>query len=91
MNVTVRVPAPLRKCCGGASTLAVDADSVQGVLDELERAHPELHRSVCHETGAVRPHVNLFVNQTQVAKPDGLSTRLAAGDVVTIFPAVSGG
>jgi molybdopterin converting factor small subunit len=46
---------------------------------------------VCDETGAVRRHINLFVNSSHVRDRDGLDTPLAAGDVLTILPAVSGG
>src|SRR5262245_16634441 len=50
-TVTVQVPPPLRACCAGASALSVPAASVRGLLDELERSHPSLHRSICDETG----------------------------------------
>jgi molybdopterin converting factor small subunit len=65
--------------------------SVQRVLEELLRSHPALHRSVCDETGAVRRHVNLFVNANHMRDRDGLDTPLVAGDVLSIYPAVSGG
>jgi MoaD family protein len=90
-TITVHVPAPLRDCCGGASRLGVAAASVRAVLGELERLYPRLHRSVCDETGAVRRHVNLFVNTAHVREREGLDTKLAPGDEVTILPAVSGG
>ena len=60
-------------------------------LEELARSYPTLHRNVCDETGAVRRHVNLFVNTYHMRDRNGLDTPLAPGDVVTILPAVSGG
>ena len=90
-KIQVHVPSPLRVRSGGASTLSVVAASVREVLDELERSYPDLHRSVLDETGAVRRHVNLFVNDTHIRDRDGIDTALAPGDVVTILPAVSGG
>lgn len=90
-DITVRVPTPLRACCGGASELSLAAPSVRAVLDELERNHPALHRSVCDETGALRRHINVFVNSSHVRDRDGLDTPLAPGDVVFLLPAVSGG
>ena len=90
-DVTVWVPTPLRACCGGAAEVSVAAADVRGALSELARRWPELHRSVCDETGAVRRHVNLFVNRAHVRDRDGLETLLVAGDVVMILPAVSGG
>jgi molybdopterin converting factor small subunit len=90
-SVTVFVPPPLRRYCDGAATLDVAAPDVRAVLDELARLHPSLYSGVCDEQGAVRRHVNLFVNMDHVRDRDGLATRLAPGDEVTILPAVSGG
>jgi molybdopterin converting factor small subunit len=90
-NVTVFVPAPLRTYAGGSAELRLEAESVRAVLEDLERRHPGLYRSVCDETGAVRRHVNLFVNELHMRERDGLDTALAPGDKVTILPAVSGG
>ena len=90
-SITVRFPGSLRAHCGGASKLTVSAADVQGVLDAIERLHPNLHRDICEETGKVRRHLNLFVNMDNVRDLHGLVTKLAPGDVVTILPAVSGG
>ena len=90
-SVKIRIPSVLRDCCRGASELSLPAQSVRAALAELERRYPSLYRSVCDETGAVRRHVNLFVNTTHVREREGLDTTLVPGDVVTILPAVSGG
>ena len=91
MAITVLVPSPLRPYCGGASELGISAPNVRAALEELERRHPTLYRNVCDETGAVRRHVNLFVNTSHVRDREGLDTALMPGDVLTILPAVSGG
>jgi len=91
MTITVHLPSALRAYCQGASKLVLSAASVRAALEEIERSHPPLYRSVCDETGAVRRHVNLFVNTDHVRDREGLDTALAAGDVLTILPAVSGG
>ena len=77
--------------CGGASQLKLSAPSVRAVLDELERRHPSLYRGICDDTGAVRPHVNLFVNNDHMRDRNGLDTALLPGDEIMILPAVSGG
>ena len=89
--VTVHVPSMLRDCCGGASELSLPASSVRAVLEEIERRHPALHGRICDETGAVRRHVNVFVNVLHIRDLEGLDSRLAPGDVLTFLPAVSGG
>jgi sulfur-carrier protein len=91
MTVTLHIPRPLRPECNGAAELRLPAASVRDALEQLKRDQPPLYRSVCDETGTVRRHVNLFVNNDHIRDRDGLDTMLAAGDVVHILPAVSGG
>ena len=90
-TIKIHVPGALRDYCGGASELLLSASSVRAALDELERHHPSLYRSICDERGTVRRHVNLFVNTSHVRDREGLDTALVPGDVVTILPAISGG
>ena len=89
--IKINFPGALRDCCGGASELLLSASSVRAALEQIEQRHPSLYRSICDETGAVRRHVNLFVNTSHVRDRQGLDTKLAPTDVVTILPAVSGG
>ena len=63
MTVTLFVPGPLRHHCGGASELSISAHTVGAALEELERNQAALYRNVCDETGAVRKHLNVFVDQ----------------------------
>lgn len=85
------MPTPLRDCCAGAAELSLSAPSLRALLEELERRYPALHRSICDETGAVRRHINLFVNSHHMRDRNGLDTLLEPGEVVTIMTAVSGG
>jgi|SRR6516225_6519549 molybdopterin converting factor small subunit len=91
MTITIHIPGVLRACCAGATALTMSASSVRVALELIERSHPALYRSICDETGAVRRHVNLFVNTAHMRDRQGLDTPLAPGDVLTILPAVSGG
>ena len=91
LGVELFVPEMLRQYCGKARTLDVSGATVRAVLAEIERDYPALYVNVCDETGTVRRHINLFVNDAHVRDLDGLDSTLAPGDVVTILPAVSGG
>lgn len=90
-TITIFVPGPLRDFGGGSGELLITAGTVRAALEELESSHPRLHRSVCDETGRLRRHVNLFVNADNIRDLAGFDTPLVGGDVLTIFPAVSGG
>ena len=91
MSISVQIPYPLRHECGGKSEIEVSADDVEAALAELKGEQPKLYRSICDETGAVRRHINLFVNETLIHRKDGLSAKLGSGDLLFIMTAVSGG
>jgi molybdopterin synthase sulfur carrier subunit len=90
-TITIHVPGPLRTYCAGAKQLSISANTVRAALEDLERSQYALYRNVCDETGALRRHLNVFVNSDNVRDLNGMDTTLAPGDVVTILPAVSGG
>lgn len=90
-TITLHVTGLLRPYCAGASQLSIAAQTVRAVLEDLERRQSTLYRNVCDETGTVRRHLNVFVNSDNVRDLNGVDTTLAAGDVVTFLPAVSGG
>ena len=90
-TITIYLPEPLRTYAGGIVELPMSARTVREMLDRLEQTQATLYRNVCDETGAVRRHLNIFINADNVRDRDGLDTMLRSGDVVTIIPAVSGG
>ena len=91
MSITIHVPGLLRDYCDGALEFSLSASILRDALGQIERKYPALYRCVCDETGAVRRHVNLYVNESDMRILDGLETALKPGDVVMILPAVSGG
>ena len=92
-TVEVRIPGMLRDYCHDNSRIAVSAGTVGSALGQLKQEHPSLYVSICDETDTVRQHVNVFVNSdfVRARTPAGLGMAVAAGDVLTIWPAVSGG
>ena len=92
MTVTIQIPATLRAYChDDTRELILSAGTVRDALEQLEQSHTALYRSICDETGAVRRHIHLFVNNDFIHGREGLDTALAPGDVLSIMPAVSGG
>jgi molybdopterin converting factor small subunit len=61
------------------------------VLDAATQTCPRLDVRMRDETGALRRHVNVFVNGEDVRRGAGLETPVDAGAVVHVLPAVSGG
>jgi molybdopterin converting factor small subunit len=93
-SISVRLSGALCDYCGSPRALTLPASaakSVRAVLAQLEQCHESLYRSVCDETGAVRQHIGVFVNEAHIRDREGVDTPLRPGDTLTILPAVSGG
>lgn len=90
-RVTISVPGPLRGLAGGQGEVAVEASTVREAVDRLLERHPGLRRHVRTEAGALREHVNLFLNEDDIRYVDGEDSPVGAGDTVTIIPSIAGG
>jgi molybdopterin converting factor small subunit len=93
VSVTVLLPGVLAEVAGGSRRLRLDpapAD-VGALLDALAADHPLLVRRLRDETGALRRHVNVYVDGDDVRGMQGLRTPLPAGAEVHVLPSVAGG
>lgn len=91
MSAKVRIPAALRPLTGGRGELPVAAGSLRDVLEAIGRDAPALRERLLDEGGALRRHVNVFVNDEDVRFRELLDTPVHEGDRVTIVPAIAGG
>ena len=89
-EIRVVIPSELRSLCGGRGEHSLPARNVRELLAQIARRYPEVHVRICDEQGQPRPHINVFIND-QLCPRTELHAPLAAGDVVSILPAVSGG
>ena len=90
-DIVVRVPAALRAFTAGEHELHAAAGTVDEVLREIARLHPQLVHRLLSPQGSLRPYVNVFVGRANVRGLQGLETPVPAGTVVSILPAVAGG
>src|SRR5262249_9526183 len=91
MAVNVRIPTQLRELSGGAAEVDVDGATVAEVLKRLEAAHRGFAARLYDDQGELRRFVNVFVADEDIRFLQGLDTPVAAGQVVSIVPAVAGG
>lgn len=89
--VSVRIPTPLRKLSADRDELQIEASSVSGLIEELEKECPGMKDRLCDESGNVRRFINLYVNNEDIRFLDGPDTELKDGDAVSIIPAIAGG
>lgn len=66
-------------------------ETVAEVLAGLGRAHPRILGYLLDDQGSLRPHVNIFVNESLVQDRTRLSDRVGPGDRIFVMQALSGG
>lgn len=90
-SIIVSLPGALRAKVGNRASIMVAGETIREIIDALERDFPGLRFSLCHETGELRPFVNVFLNRANIRYLQGLDTCVPAGASVHIFQSVAGG
>jgi len=91
MGVLVRIPTPLRAMTKGSGEVQADAETVGGLIQDLDRQFPGLRERLVEESGEVRRFINIYVNQEDIRFLQGSKTAVKQGDEVSIVPAIAGG
>jgi len=89
--IKVRIPTPLRKLTGGQGEVMIQAETIAGLVNNLEQHYPGIKERLCDEQGDLRRFINLYVNQEDIRFRQGIATSLQNGDDVSIVPAIAGG
>jgi molybdopterin synthase sulfur carrier subunit len=91
MSVLVRIPTPLRSITKGQAEVQATGDTVDVLIEDLERQFPGIRERLVDDGGELRRFINLYVNEEDVRFLAGRKTVLKAGDQVSIVPAIAGG
>jgi MoaD family protein len=89
--ITVKLPTILRKHAGDQPEVRTDGETLGAVLDTLEERYPGLTLGIRGEDGALRRHVNVYLNGEDVRYLGSLDAPVKGGDTIAILPAVAGG
>src|SRR5580692_9444906 len=90
VEVTVRIPTPLRTLTGGADEVKARGATVGLVIQDLEQRYPGVRDRLLDGKG-VRRFVNLYVGDEDIRFLEGLETALSGGEQISIVPAIAGG
>jgi len=91
MAVEIKLPTVLRTIADGQATVSVDGATVGDVFTTLVDRYPGLRANLLDDAGGLHKFVNVYKDDDDIRYLDGLDTKLADGDVLTILPAVAGG
>ena len=91
MAVEVRIPTIFRKLTAGQARAEVGPGTIGDVLAQLDTTYPGFTGQVLTDTGELHRFVNVYLNDEDVRYLDGLETKAADGDTVSLLPSVAGG
>ena len=91
MAVEIKLPTLLRVHADGRAAVTVDGATVGEVFTTLVERYPGLRGNLLDESGSLHKFVNVYKDDDDIRYLDGLDTKLADGDVLSILPAVAGG
>jgi molybdopterin converting factor small subunit len=91
MAVEVKLPTLLRAHADGAVSVTADGATVGEVFQVLTDRYPGLAGNLVGDDGKLHKFVNVYKDDDDIRYLDGLDTKVADGDVISILPAVAGG
>ncbi len=92
MATKIKIPTPLRRHTNGLSTVEItNGANVRGTLNTLTAQYPTISERLFDAQGAVKSHINIFLNNEDIRFLNGLETNVKDGDTVVLLPALAGG
>ena len=91
MAVEVKLPTLLRVHADNAAAVSADGATIGEVFHELTTRYPDLAGNLVDDDGKLHKFVNVYKDDDDIRYLDGLDTKVADGDVISILPAVAGG
>ena len=88
LTVTVHIPTALRSYTAQQGAVQAEGSTLAEVLSALDRCYPGLRFRIITEQDTIRPHIRIFVDETQVQT---LKSPLQPGGEIYIVCALSGG
>ena len=88
---TVQFTANLKRFYPSLKSLTLESNTISELLEGIEVHYPGMNSYLINDQGALRHHVNIFVNNDMITDPIKLSDKLQENDVVFIMQALSGG
>ena len=90
-SAKVILPHVLRAKIGNRKSVTVAGSTIREIIDALDHDFPGLRFNLCHETGELRPFVNIFLDRENIRYLQGLDTPVHTGTTIHILQSVAGG
>ena len=90
-DIEVRFPPHLRRFMELPAAGTAQGNSLAELIDDLEKQFPGVIGYLLHENGAVRQHVNLFVDGKLVVDENLSEVDVQSAKELVVMQALSGG
>lgn len=87
----VKFTSALKRFFPELSELEIPVDTIRHALSEIEKIHPGIQSYIVDDNGALRQHVNIYIDGELIQDRKMLSDKVSAQNEVYIFQALSGG
>ncbi len=87
----IKFTSALKRFYPNLDDTEIEVENISEVLEELEKTYQGINNYLIDETGALRKHVNIFVDGALIEDREKLSDALEKDSEVFIMQALSGG
>jgi len=88
----VIIPTPLRPSMNNQDVLDLNFEgTIQQLLETLVRDYPKVRVYLLDDNNALRPFINVYVNDTDCRDLEAVNTPLSKQDTVSLLPSIAGG
>jgi molybdopterin converting factor small subunit len=91
MPVNLLVPPLIARLIGGKDTIQLEGGTVGEVMDDLNRAFPDLKEHLYDLEGNLKSFYKIYVNGNDILFHNQMETEVLEGDEVFILTPVAGG
>lgn len=91
MNIPINISTTLRSFVDNQETVTVNAATPSEALAELARCYPLLAAKILTPDGRPRSFLRVFLNKKDIRHLGSEPVALAAGDSISLVPAIAGG
>jgi molybdopterin converting factor small subunit len=87
----LKIPQPLQTYTSGEALLNLSGGNIREMLNDLALRYPAIKPHLINKKGNLNVFVHLFLHGEEISQSEGLDTKLAMDDVVTLVPSIAGG
>jgi len=90
-TIQLELPAALQPLADNTATMDLAGESVQEVLFALQQRYRAVGQRILTRGGALRQHVNIFLDEDDIRALDGLDTPVNGYRRMIVVASVAGG